>query len=29
MLEGYFSACEESTRESLPLYLVALGLTVN
>ena len=29
MLEGYFSACAESTRESLPLYLVALGLTVN
>lgn len=29
LLEGYFSSCEEATRESLPLYLVALGLTVN
>lgn len=29
MLEGYFSACGESTREALPMYLVALGLTVN
>jgi len=29
MLEGYFSTCAESARESLPLYLVALGLTVN
>jgi len=28
MFEGYFSACGESTREALPLYLVALGLTV-
>jgi hypothetical protein len=29
LLEGYFSGGAEPSRETLPLYLVALGLTVN
>jgi len=29
VMEGYFPACNESRREKLPLFLVALGLTVN